>query len=147
MADKRPSHLATVTRVYVIVTLFVALIFCLVLLFQFQMDASVAMRAYAGGEGLWAKAQKDAVLSLERYIVSHDEADIRTIAAGSKCPWETKRRAWNCSKHTPILRYRAGYLQGRIHPVDIEYAIPFFLRFQHIEQMARVIEHWTHATT
>ena len=146
MAERKSSRLATVTRVYLIISLFITLIFGLVLLFQFQMDASVAMRVYAGGEGLWAKAQKDAVLSLEHYIVSHDEADYQSYRRWMQVPLGDQRARQELQKQHPNLDVaRAGYLQGRNHPVDIEYAIPFFRRFQHVEQMARVIEHWTQA--
>jgi len=40
---------------------------------------------------------------------------------------------------------RKGFLQGRNHPIDIEYAMTFFRRFQHTAYMSRVIEHWTRA--
>jgi ABC-type uncharacterized transport system involved in gliding motility auxiliary subunit len=37
-----------------------------------------AARAYVGGEGLWSKAQKEAVLSLVRYAASHAKEDYQS---------------------------------------------------------------------
>ena len=33
------------------------------------------VRAYVGGEGLWSKAEKNAVIHLQRFVSTHDEAD------------------------------------------------------------------------
>jgi two-component system, sensor histidine kinase len=120
-------RITTVSRVYLIIALFVALIFCLVLLIHIQMDALTAIRTYVGGEGLWAKAQKDAVLSLEHYIVSHDEVDYQAYHRLVQVPLGDQKARIELQKPSPNLDIvRAGYLQGRNHPVDIEYAITFF---------------------
>src|SRR5258708_22046916 len=44
-----------------------------VLIFSIHTLSSV--RAYVGGEGLWSKAQKDAIYQLLRYGITHEEAD------------------------------------------------------------------------
>ena len=140
------SRGTAVAQVYLIIALFVALLLGLVWLFQFQMDASVAMRVYAGGEGLWAKAQKDAVLSLEQYSISRDEADYQAYRRWIQVPLGDQQARLELQQPHPNLDVaRAGYLQGRIHPGDIDYAIPFFRRFQHAAPMAAVIGHWTAA--
>ena len=54
---------------------FLVLTACLVVLAVFSMDLLSAARAYVGGEGLWSKAQKQAVYSLNRYADSRAEAD------------------------------------------------------------------------
>jgi signal transduction histidine kinase len=143
MAEKIKSRSAIVYRGYLIVSLFVTIILLLVFLFTFQSDALVAMRVYVGGEGLWAKAQKDAVRSLEHYAFSHDEADYQAYLSLIDVPLGDQSARLELQKPDPDLDIvREGYRRGRIHPVDIEYAIPFFRRFQHTEYMSRVIEHW-----
>ena len=41
----------------------------------FSLHTLSSLRAYVGGEGLWSKAQKDAVFHLHRYGVSHSDTD------------------------------------------------------------------------
>ena len=48
-----------------------ALFFCL--------NTLSSVRAYVGGEGLWSKAQKDAVFHLYKYGVSRNEVDYRSF--------------------------------------------------------------------
>lgn len=139
-------RLTTIKWVYLIVALFVAIILSLVFLFQFQANAFGAIRFYIGGEGLWAKAQKDAVRNLEHYALSHDEADFQAYERQIRVPLGDRQARLELQKPHPDLDVvRAGYLQGRNHPVDIDYAIPFFLRFQHTEHISHVIKHWEEA--
>jgi hypothetical protein len=41
----------------------------------FSLNTLSSVRAYVGGEGLWSKAQKDAVFHLYKYGASHDHKD------------------------------------------------------------------------
>ena len=144
MSKRATLHVTTVSRVYLIVALFVALILCLVLLFQCQMDASAAIRAYVGGEGLWAKAQKDAIRNLEHYAVSRDEADYQIYWHLIQVPLGDRIARMELQKENPDMDVaRGGFLQGHLHPDDIGSVIMFFRRFQHIAYMSRAIEHWT----
>lgn len=139
-------RLTTIKWVYLIVALFVAIILSLVLWFEFQANAFIAVRLHTGGQGFWAKAQKDAVRSLEHYALSHDEADFQTYQRYLQVPLGDQQARQELQKPHPDLDVvRAGYLQGRNHPEDIDYAIPFFLRFQHNAHVSRVIGHWEEA--
>lgn len=144
MSEKTESRITTVSRVYLIIALFVALILCLVLIIQVQMDALTAIRAYVGGEGLWAKAQKDAVHSIEHYAVSHDEADYQSYHREIQVPLGDRIARIELQKKNPDLAVTlAGFIQGRNHPDDLEPAVRLFRRFQHSGYMSKVIEHWT----
>jgi PAS domain S-box-containing protein len=144
MSKISASRITTINRVYLIITLFVTLIFCLVLLTQVQMDALSAIRAYVGGEGLWAKAQKDAVRSLEHYAISSDEADYLAYRRQIQVPLgDMKARIELQKKNPDIAVVLAGFVQGRNHPDDNESAVRFFRRFQHSAYMSQVIGHWT----
>ncbi len=143
-----PRHVApvvtTVNRIYLIVALFVAIIVGLVLYFQFQMDAAVGIRAFIGGEGLWAKAQKDAVLRLNNYGHSGDEADYQAYLHLIKVPLGYRSARQELQKPQPDWDIvREGCRQGGLHPADSEYAIQFFRRFQRAEYLSRAIEHWS----
>lgn len=127
-----------------IIALFVAIILCFVLLIQVQMDALTAIRAYVGGEGLWAKAQKDAVRTLEHYAISHDEADYQSYLRLIQVPRGDSRARIELQKPAPDHDVVvAGFMQGLNHPDDVEPAIRLFRRFQHFGYMSKVIEHWT----
>lgn len=146
MSETKALRITTISRVYLIMALFIALIFFLVLFFQFQVNTSVAIRVYVGGEGLWAKAQKDAVHSLEHYVVHRDEADYQAYLRLIQVPLGDQKARIELQKPHPNLDIvREGFLQGRNHPVDIEYMITFFRRFQHIAYMTKTIGHWTAA--
>ncbi|MGE5758437.1 MAG: diguanylate cyclase [Sideroxydans sp.] len=124
--------------------LFIALILCLVLFIQVQMDILTAIRAYVGGEGLWAKAQKDAVHSIENYAVSHDEADYLAYRREIQVPLGDRSARIELQKDDPDMAVvLAGFVHGRNHPDDVEPAVRLFRRFQHNAYMSQVIEHWS----
>ena len=140
------SRTTTVSWVYLIIALFVALIFSLVLLIHVQMDALTAVRAYVGGEGLWAKSQKDAIRSLEHYAISRNETDYQSFHRFIQVPLGDMQARIELQKPSPSLDIaHEGFLKGRNHPVDIEYLITFFRRFQHTAYMAQSVRHWTAA--
>ncbi len=144
MSEKTGSRITAISRVYLIIALFVALIFCLVLLIQIQRDALIAIRAYVGGEGLWAKAQKDAIRSLERYAIFHDEVDYQSYRRFIQVPLGDLEARIELQKPNPDPTIaREGFLKGRNHPADVEHMITFFRRFQHTPYMAQAIGHWT----
>lgn len=144
VSETTTARITTASRVYLIMALFVALIFCLVLLIQVQMDALNAIRAYVGGEGLWAKAQKESVHSLEHYAISRDEADYMAYRRLIQVPLGDRIARIELQKEHPDIAVAwAGFFQGRNHPDDFASMIRFFRRFQHSGYMARVIEHWT----
>lgn len=146
MSDMAAFRLTTIKWVYLIVALFVAIILSLVLWFEFQANAFIAVRLHTGGQGFWAKAQKDAVRSLEHYARSHDEADFQAYQQHIQVPLGDQQARLELQKPHPDLDVvRAGYLQGRNHPEDIDYAIPFYRRFQHNAHVSRVIERWEEA--
>jgi hypothetical protein len=51
-----------------------------------SMFALSGVRAYVGGEGLWSKAQKDAIDYLERYARSADASDYQKYQAAISVP-------------------------------------------------------------
>ncbi|MFZ2160941.1 MAG: PAS domain S-box protein [Sideroxyarcus sp.] len=143
MLNDAASRVTAVYRVHLIIALFVALIFGLVLYFQSQMDAAVGIRIFVSGEGLWAKAQKNAILKLNQYGNSRDEADYQAYLNMIKVPLGYQAAREEIMKSRPDLDIiRAGCLQGGLHPVDIEYAIPFFRRFRHMPYLSLAMEHW-----
>ncbi len=146
MAKKTASRMTTVSQVYLIIALFVALIFILILLIQIQMNALMAVRAYVGAEGLWAKAQKDATRSIEHYAISRNEDDYQAYLRFIQVPLGDLKSRLEMQKPNPNLDVaREGFLNGGNHPEDIEYMINLFVHFQNVSFMAEAIRHWTAA--
>src|SRR5450631_2423237 len=52
----------------------------------FSINTLSSVRAYVGGEGLWSKAQKDAIYQLRTYGITHNEADYRKFREFMKVP-------------------------------------------------------------
>ncbi len=66
--------MTAINRVYLITGPFIAIIICFVFFIRLRMDSLNAVCAYTGEDGLWAKAQKDAVIALKQYVASCVEA-------------------------------------------------------------------------
>ncbi len=112
----------------------------------FSIHALSSVRAYVGGEGLWSKAQKDALFSLMQYSSTRNEADYlkfkehmlvvegdgmaRAELAKEQPDWEAARR---------------GFLQGRNHPDDIDGMIKLFRRFNQVSYIHKAIVLWGQA--
>jgi len=144
MLKKTLARKSIISHVYLIIALFVALIITLTALNQLQMTALMAVRAYVGGEGLWAKSQKEAVRSLEHYAHSNNEDDYAAYRRYLQVPLGDLQARLALQSATPDLAAaRSGLIQGGNHPEDIAGMCDLFVRFQHLSFMRRAIEHWT----
>lgn len=101
------------------------------------------VRAYVRGEGLWAKAQKDAVFHLSSYSYSGSEADYEAYLEALKVISGDKNARLALLKSPPDYQEaRQGFLQGLNDPDDIDSMIGFFLTFQRISYMRDAIAVW-----
>ncbi|MGY6275686.1 diguanylate cyclase domain-containing protein [Methylomonas sp. MgM2] len=101
------------------------------------------VRAYVRGEGLWAKAQKDAVFHLSSYSYSRDEADYYAYRDALKVIGGDKRARLALLQIPPDYEEaRIGFVQGQNHPDDIQSMIDFFLKFQRISYMRDAVMIW-----
>ncbi len=110
----------------------------------FGMDILSGTRAYVGGEGLWSKAQKQAVLRLGHYAWSHDEKDYQEYLAALEIPLGDHQA--RVALEESRLDYNAaatGFLRGGNHPKDIPSMIHLFRRFRHVSYINEAIAFWT----
>jgi len=113
-----------------------------------SMDLLSAARAYVGGEGLWSKAQKQAVYSLGRYADSRAEADFDVYRAAIAIPLGDRKARMELEKPNPDLKLvHAGFVEGRNEPEDIPGMIRLFRWFRSVWFMAKAIDIWTEADT
>lgn len=101
------------------------------------------VRAYVGGEGLWSKAQKDAVNWLHRYAESRDEAAYRAYWAAIQVPLGDRTAREELEKaQFDFEVVRRGFILGRNHPDDIRSLVLLFRRFRRAGSMQKAISIW-----
>ena len=144
MVERKAQRISTLNHVYLIIAIFVMLIVILITLIQLQMNALMGVRAIVGGEGLWAKAQKNATRSIEHYALTRNEADFQAYLQYLQVPrGDNKARVELQKPHPNLDIVREGFLEGGNHPDDIEYIVDLFTRFAHISYISEAIGYWT----
>ena len=104
------------------------------------------VRAYVGGEGLWAKAQKDAIYSLAKYAHSQDEKDYADYLQHLTVPLGDRKARVELSKPDPDLRISdQGFLEGKNDPADVRGMALLFRRFHRFGLIHQAIVIWSQA--
>lgn len=112
----------------------------------FSITTLSAVRSYVGGEGLWSKAQKDAILNLREYAYSHNAKDYVAFQKFLEVPYGDKRGRIELEKRNPdynIVRNRL--LQGRNHPEDIDGMAKLLRRFHNVSYLKKAFTAWAEA--
>ena len=109
-----------------------------------EKDISNGVRAYVRGEGLWAKAQKDAVNYLNRYAAYGNEIDYLGYYYVTQVNLGDKQARLALQANSPDKKKaEAGFLLGQNDPEDAVAMVNFFLHFQNISYMRDGIRIWT----
>ena len=112
----------------------------------FSLGTLSSLRAYVGGEGLWSKAQKDAIFHLYKYGVTHDRASYLQFWQFMAVPVGDGKARRELARPVPDLAIaRQGFLEGRNHPDDIAGMITLFRRFHEVYYINKAIRIWTEA--
>lgn len=145
-ATTKASKSANANRVMVIIALFILITMVLACMVYIEGQIFDGVRAYVRGEGLWAKAQKDAVLYLDRYsyTLSDDEYISFKQAIGVI---DGDRQAKLALRESPpdLSKAKLGFLQGKNDLQDCNTMIEFFLNFNNISYMHEAINIWDKA--
>lgn len=111
-----------------------------------QSDTMDSVRSYVRGEGLWAKAQKDAVYHLLDYIQSKNPEEYNKFLQALEVPLgDSQARILLQSDQLDRAKAHTFFLQGQNHPEDIPGMIRFFRRFEHFPYMSEAIAIWARA--
>ncbi|MGH9495609.1 MAG: PAS domain S-box protein [Candidatus Sulfotelmatobacter sp.] len=144
IASKMFGRLPIARKLLAIVVVFVVIVICVFSLGVFRSDILTGVRAYIGGESLWSKAEKRAVLSLTAYAEGRNEKNYQEYLAEIAVPVGDKRARLELQKASPDLAIvRQGFVQGRNSPEDVDSMAKLFRRFGNIGYMARAIAVWT----
>jgi PAS domain S-box-containing protein len=102
-----------------------------------------AARAYVGGEGLWSKAQKQAVRELLLYSTSRAETHYDAYQRALLVPLGDRQARLELEKPHPDMNLvRIGLLQGRNNPEDVNGMAALFRRCRKMSRMSEAIEIW-----
>ena len=71
----------------------------------FSISTLSAVRASVAGEGLWSKAQKNAVFHLRTYAYSHKEADYNAFNSSLEVPESDRRARAELKKDNPDKKF------------------------------------------
>jgi len=111
---------------------------------SFMVHTLSSTRAVVGAEGVWSKAQKDAVYSLTKYGYTHNEKDYQQYQKLLSVPLGDRISRLELMKPKPnIDNIRKGFAQGQFNPGDIDGAIDLFIRFHDIYYIHNAIVIWT----
>ncbi|HYM75634.1 MAG TPA: ATP-binding protein [Candidatus Dormibacteraeota bacterium] len=143
---KRFLDLPVAKKLVVILWLFLLIVVSLLGLSYVTIENLSAARAYVGGEGLWSKAQKQAVYDLLQYSISHSDADYQNYGQALLVPLGDKQARAELEKPVPDMRIvRIGFIQGRNSPQDVEGMATLFRRFRHSQYMSEAVDIWAQA--
>ncbi|HSX47835.1 MAG TPA: hypothetical protein VLF63_03605, partial [Patescibacteria group bacterium] len=108
--------------------------------FWFSMKIMSSVRAYVGGEGLWSKSEKGAVISLIKYSDSQNPRDYNQYSKYIKVPLGDHLARTELNKEEPDYKVvRKGFIQGEINPSDVNNLIFLYKYFKHEHYMSKAI--------
>ncbi|MDF2192279.1 ATP-binding protein [Paraflavitalea sp. CAU 1676] len=112
----------------------------------FSINTLSSVRAYVNGEGLWSKAQKDAMYQLLKYGRTRNDSDYVQFQEFMKVPLGDHRALVEMQKPEPDNEItREGLIAGRNHPDDVDGMITLFRRFHKNRYINKAIGAWTAA--
>ncbi len=123
--------------------LIVAIVVALLAIAKLGFNTLSSARAYVGGEGLWSKAQKDAVHHLVRFTYKPDSliyAEFRSsleVYLGDR-----EARIAVLAPDPDWERVHRGFLRGGNHPDDLHGMAVFLRRFRSVPFVTEAIGHW-----
>jgi signal transduction histidine kinase len=136
-------NISIARKLYFTVGLMALLIAIELFTLMFSIKTLSSVRALVAAEGLWSKAQKDAVFSLQKYARSRDEKDYAAYEDFLKVPLGDRKTLVELSKKEPNMdSARQGFLEGRTHPDDIEGSLKIFVRFNQIYYIKHATSFW-----
>jgi signal transduction histidine kinase len=105
-----------------------------------------AVRAYVAGEGLWSKAQKDAVLHLRAYGETGDPAEFEKYREAIAVPLADHEARMELEKPQPDLKVaEAAFIRARNHPDDVLGMCLLVRWFSSEQHLHEAIDYWQQA--
>lgn len=140
---RRWNDFSIVKRLYGVVGIMALLVALELITLMFAIQTLSAVRAFVGGEGLWSKAQKNAISNLQNYALTSDRSYYKKFLDDLNVPLGDRkaRLALESIPPNPELA-REGFIQGRIHPDDIPNLVKFITRFSWNHFVTKALREW-----
>ncbi len=133
-------------KLYVLVGLMAVLITTELITLLFAINTLSSVRAFVAGEGVWSKAQKDAIQHLNQYALFGDETFYDQYLLSLEVPAGDHIARMELLEEKPDLaKVRAGFRQGGNHESDIDRMINLLLSYNQIHFIKDAVQAWTKA--
>jgi signal transduction histidine kinase len=143
-SGSRLKDISISSKLYFIVGTMAVLIVLELLTLWFSIHTLSSVRALVGAEGLWSKAQKNALYQLQKYYRTHAESDYQMYLKFMEVPMGDHKTRIELTRKQPNLEIaREGFIEGRNNAADIEGMIKLLQRFHNISYIRRAIDVWT----
>lgn len=130
-------------KLFTVVGILGLLIATELLTLRFAMTTLSSVRAFVGGEGLWSKAEKAAVLNLREYSITRDPKFYIEFQNDLQVPLGDRQARTEMAKAEPNFRVvLEGFVRGRIHPDDVPGLFALVRKFHAVPYLARALEIW-----
>ncbi|MDP8984204.1 MAG: EAL domain-containing protein [Pseudomonadota bacterium] len=149
MIQKPPSPLRSPdTSSFAVVGIFAAIVLCLLIVADVGFGLLSSVRAYVGGESVWSKAQKDAVLHLQNYARDHSAEELNAFRLEIAIPLADRDARVEMDKQNPdFKKVQRSLMRGGNHVDDIGGMFHLYRRFASVGFMQRAIRTWRAADT
>jgi len=138
------KNVSLTKKLYFVVGIMALLIAVELFTLTFMIHTLSSTRALVGAEGLWSKAEKDAVYSLTKYGYTHNEKDYQQYLKLLAVPFGDSKARNELTKPNPNLdTVREGFTEGRINPDDIDGCIKLLTRFHSISYISNATSIWS----
>src|SRR5580704_6398842 len=138
------KNVSITKKLYFIVATMAFLIMLELLTLWFSMHTLSSVRSLVGAEGLWSKAQKDAIYQLGKYYRSMEERDYVDFTQLLAVPLGDHKARLELFKEDPDREIiREGFREGGVHPDDIDGIILLLRRFHNVHYIKQAIGIWT----
>ncbi|MBS1969988.1 MAG: response regulator [Bdellovibrionales bacterium] len=140
------KNLSVSHKLYAVVGVMAVLIATELFTLLFAMNILSAVRAFVGGEGLWSKAQKDAVLEIQTYARTRDEKYYQAFREHLKVPLGDHAARLEMQKpNMDMAVVTQAFLEGQVHPQDIVPMVKLMRRFNEVSYLREAIFAWEKA--
>jgi len=140
------QHVPFSRRFVPVFSIFVAISLVTLLLALAALELQSTARSYVAGEGLWSKAQRDAVHALLMYGVTRDAVQFRRFRTALEVPLGDQRARVEMEKPDyDAAVARTGLLQAGNHPDDIPGMIFLFRCCSRYSYFGRAVGLWRSA--
>lgn len=137
------NQLSVSKKLYGIVGIMAFLILSELLTLLFAMNTLSGLRTIVGGEGFWSKAQKDAVLSLQKYVMTQNPKALEEFHEDIQVNMGFYRARIELEKPDMNIDVVAeGLTSGHVHPDDVINSVNLVRRFRTMDYVDRIMELW-----